>query len=427
MSFPVIRHGLTALAKWNRNVRLFFLSNLLYQAGYGLFSVLYNLYVQALGFPQEMNGRIVSVQSLATALMFIPVGLLGDRTSRKTVLIIGSLCTGAGFIARALAEDAFSLQLIALFSGLFASVSQVLAVPFLTENSEKGERLKLLSYHFSATLAAQVLGSAGGGALADLLQLLGFSKTGSLQLALTAGGIAMFASFVPLVFVKERADARSVQSAVSTEAKKSSPAEPKEWRTIGQFTFAQLLVGFGSGLVIPYLNLYFTDRFSVSVAAVGLLISLGQVMTIVSMLIGPVLVSRVGQVRAIVLFQLLSLPFLLVTGFTTSLFVASICYLFRQALMNAATPIQSAILVERVSGSRLGIANSLNQTVFMLGWAAMGKVQPLLLSAFGVYSGYALTFSLTGVLYVSSAVFFYLVFRPPVNPPSRLFGKARPR
>lgn len=409
----LLQNSIKAITKWDRNIRMFFLSNLLYQTGNGLFSVLYNLYVQALGFPQELNGRIISVQSLATALMFIPVGLLSDRVSRKSVLIAGCVGTGAAFIARALTEGVLSLQLIALFAGLFASVSQVIAVPFLTDYSKKDERLKLLSYHFSATLAAQVFGSLGGGALTDLLQFLGCGKVTSLQIALAVGGVSMFISFLPLMLVKDKPapSLKPEHAEIMPESERLTPTPAAEWKTIGIFISAQLLVGFGSGLVIPYLNLYFTDRFSVSVTAVGLLISLGQVMTIVSMLIGPTLVSRVGQVRAIALFQLLSLPFLLITGFTTSLLVASVGYLFRQALMNAANPIQSAILVDRVSGSRLGIANSLNQTVFMLGWAAMGNVQPLLLSSFGTYKGYAVTFSLTGGLYVVAALFFYFMFR----------------
>lgn len=63
--------------KWPRNIRLFFMANLLYQMGTGMFSVLYNLYIQKLGFDDDMNGQVVSMQALATALLFIPVGFWG--------------------------------------------------------------------------------------------------------------------------------------------------------------------------------------------------------------------------------------------------------------------------------------------------------------------------------------------------------------
>ena len=97
-------------------------------------------------------------------------------------------------------------------------------------------------------------------------------------------------------------------------------------KLIGQFIVTQLLIGLGSGLVVPYLNLYFTNRFAVSLSGMSILIALGQIMTIVSMLIGPTLAAKVGSVRAVVIFQVLSLPFLLFTGFTNLLFIASVSF-----------------------------------------------------------------------------------------------------
>ena len=326
-------------------------------------------------------------------------------------------------MGRAYAEAEPLLLMLAVGTGIFASFYQVLAVPFLAENSPKDRRLKLFSYHFSMVLAAQVLGSISGGGVADLLQASGMEGSLSLQIALFIGGAATFFSFIPLMLVKEaRKDAdvqkpALVKSAALTEQQEQlSPHDDShaDWRNISKFTVGQLLIGFGSGLVIPYLNLYFTDRFDISLTTVGLLVSLGQVMTIFSMLIGPSLVRRIGQVRAIIAFQFMSLPFLLLTGFTNMLLVASLSFLFRQALMNAANPIQSNLMVERVSDRRRGIANSITQTAFMLGWASMGSVQSALITTYGTYWGYAITFSITGVLYVTAAIGFFFMFREPL-------------
>ncbi len=53
---PWISKMLDEPRKWSRNIRLFFIANLLYQMGTGMFSVLYNLYIQELGFGDDMNG-----------------------------------------------------------------------------------------------------------------------------------------------------------------------------------------------------------------------------------------------------------------------------------------------------------------------------------------------------------------------------------
>ncbi|KKO53392.1 MFS transporter [Paenibacillus sp. DMB20] len=397
---------------WPRNIKLFFLANVLYQIGTGMFGVLYNLYIKDLGYADSMNGTVVSVQSLATAMMFIPIGFLGDRGSRKKLLVLGALLSGAGLIYRAFLEAEAGLLGLAVFTGLFSSFFQVLAIPFLAENTVKSARMRIFSYHASLVLAAQVLGGMGGGFLADFIQLLGADQLASLKIVLMIGGMCTFAAFIPLLFTTETPRPEPDIPQPGTRTVNTLPSDARsDFKIIGQFAFAQLLIGLGSGLVVPYLNLYFTNRFSVSLSAVGILISLGQVMTIVSMLIGPVLVHRVGAVRAVVSFQILSLPFLLITGFTNVFGVAAVGFLFRQALMNAANPIQSSILVDRVPDHRRGIANSFTQTAFMLGWATMGPVQAMLVTKYGSYWGYATTFCITGCLYIASSLIYYRMFR----------------
>lgn len=51
------------------------------------------------------------------------------------------------------------------------------------------------------------------------------------------------------------------------------------------------------------------------------------------------------------------------------------------------------------------------QTAFMIGWATMGPVQSYLVTTYGSYQGYAITFTITGVLYVLASTWFYMVFR----------------
>ncbi|MBE7679035.1 MFS transporter [Paenibacillus sp. P13VS] len=427
LQLRVLRQIHAEIRGWSRNIQLFFLASILYQIGNGMFSVLYNLYIQGLGYNDTMNGQIVSIQSLATAIMFVPIGLGGDRFSRKRLLIAGALFSGIFLIGRSFDYSASGLIWFAVFSGLFAGVFQVLAIPFLAENVKKSQRLKMFSYYSSLVLASQVLGSLGGGVFADLLHTLGIAKVTGLQTVLFIGGAATLAAFIPMLFVSDdKTPAQTVTTGAvpavvasedknlpATEQPGKLPDKKNDSRLIGQFVITQLLIGFGSGLVVPYLNLYFTNRFSVSLSAMSLLISLGQIMTIVSMLIGPTLAAKVGSVRAVVLFQVFSLPFLLLTGFTNVLFIASVSFLFRQALMNAANPIQSAILVDRVSDKRRGIANSLMQTAFMIGWATMGPVQSYLVTTYGTYWGYAITFSITGGLYVISSLMYYMMFKEP--------------
>ncbi|QJD86292.1 MFS transporter [Cohnella herbarum] len=408
-----IQSTATELQGWSRNIRLFFLANMLYQIGTGMFSVLYNLYIHELGYPDAMSGKIVSMQSLATAICFIPIGLFGDRVSRRRFLVIGALCSGIILAGRSIFESESSLLTMAVLTGLFAAIFQVLAIPFLAENIAKADRIRIFSIYSAFVLASQVAGSLGGGVIADVMQAAGLNALLSFKIVLLAGSLATIAAFLPLLAIRESARSRNQNTKPLDKKPTVKPAaQPKgEMSFIAKFASVQLLIGIGSGLVVPYLNLYFTNRFSTSLSAMSLLISLGQVMTIISMLIGPSLANRIGSVKAIVIFQTLSLPFLLITGFTNLLIVASVSFLFRQALMNAANPLQSAILIDRVSTKKQSLANSCMQTAFMLGWATMGPVHSYLIATYGYYWGYALTFSITGMLYVTASTLFLLLFR----------------
>ncbi|MFC5530687.1 MFS transporter [Cohnella yongneupensis] len=412
-----MRFAASALADWKgwpRNVRLFFLSNMLYQFGTGLFSVLYNLYIHELGYADAMSGTVVSMQSLATALCFLPIGLFGDRVSRRRMLMIGALGSGILLTCRSLLESESSLLILAVLTGLFATAFQVLAIPFLADNVAKSERLRIFSIYSAFVLASQVAGSLSGGVVSDLLHYAGFSEVLSLKLVLLAGGIATLFAYLPLQTMRNSNFQRtevSTDVTLTSAPPQQQAREPRELGFILKFAAVQLIIGIGSGLVVPYLNLYFTNRFEVSLSGMSLLLALGQVMTILSMLIGPTLANRIGQVKAIVVFQTLSLPFLLLTGFTNLLLVASISFLFRQALMNAANPLVSATLMDRVSPAKQSLANSCIQTAFMLGWATMGPVQAYIVSTHGYYRGYAITFSITGALYVTASILIFLMFR----------------
>jgi hypothetical protein len=96
-------------------------------------------------------------------------------------------------------------------------------------------------------------------------------------------------------------------------------------------------------MIVPYLNVYFEDRFHASKTSIGIIVALGQGATAVAFLIGPLLARKFGEVISVLIVQFGSIPFLLITAFTTNIYLASGGFLFRQALMNAASPFMNTI------------------------------------------------------------------------------------
>jgi MFS family permease len=400
-----------SITSFNRNIKMFMLANILIKVGVGVFLVMYNLYIKELGFPETLNGKIISMTSLASAIMLIPAGYLSDRLGRKGIIITGAIVAAGTLFYRSLVTGEQSLIIAAFFTGLFMALVQVSGVPFLAENSKASERMHLFSIHFSLMTIASVVGSLGGGVLADALHIIGnISTVDSIMYVLIIGAIIFTIGIVPLfqlkpIQIEMDSDEHTEESGGNTPS-----GFRKNLKIIVLFGVANLLIGTGSGLVIPYLNLYFSNRFDASNTYIGIILSLGSAMAAVAMLLGPALVKKVGKVKALVIFQLLSIPFLFITGYTNSLIIASIAFLMRQALMNAGNPIQSAIAMDLVQDKYKGLANSVNQMVFNVGWASTGAISTGLVMTFGFYWGYAYTFTITGILYIIASTYFYILF-----------------
>ncbi|MBY0124204.1 MFS transporter [Bacillus sp. S/N-304-OC-R1] len=395
---------------YNHNIKQAILANVYTQIGFGIFMVIYNFYIRELGFTEIINGQVISLTALATALILVPAGIISDRAGRKKAMLIGAVTTGIVLLFRSVIEVQSLLLLFAFLTGLTSAFLQVSGIPWLAENSTPEQRVHLFSIHFAVMTGANVIGNLSGGILTDLFTLF-TSPLNSIRITLLIGGVFFLIGVIPITRFKETKPSPTQERKLKKASFNKMFFKNDSFKMIFLFAFAQLLIGVGAGLVIPYLNLYFADRFLASNSVIGFIISMGQAATAVAMIIGPMVVRKVGEVRAVVILQLLSLPFLLLTAYTENLWLAAVGFLFRQALMNAGNPIQMSLMMSKVDDSMKGLANSINQMVFNVGWATMGPVSTGIVIKYGAYWGYALVFSITASLYLIGSVYFYLVFR----------------
>ncbi|MCH1625573.1 MFS transporter [Ferdinandcohnia quinoae] len=396
---------------YNKNVKLFILTNIYTQIGMGIFMVIYNFYIRELGYSEQMNGTIIAMTALASAIILVPAGILSDKMGRKKVMALGVAISAIALFSRSIIDIEELLIATAFLTGLSTAFIQVSGIPWLAENSTPKQRVHLFSFHAAIMMAANVVGNILGGVLSDTFHyVLNFSALTSVRMTLLIAVGIYVAGILPIFKMSEKKRVAD-NSKTKLSLMESFWINKSQLKLIALFAGAQMIIGFGSGLVIPYLNLYFSDRFHANNSIIGIILSLGQAATAVAMIIGPAVVRKVGEVRAVVYLQLLSLPFLLLTAYTENLYIAGIGFLFRQALMNAGNPIQSSLMMARVDDSMKGLANSVNQMVFQLGWALMGPVSTSIVLIYGSYWGYAYVFTITSILYLIGSLYFYFVFK----------------
>jgi MFS family permease len=159
--------------------------------------------------------------------------------------------------------------------------------------------------------------------------------------------------------------------------------------------------------MVPYLNLFLVETFSISDQALGTIFSLAALLTGVGTLFSPWMARRLGgRIRALVLAQASSLVFLLLLGFSPFLGLSLIGFWGRSALMNMAHPLYSAFSMEQVPENEQGLLSSMLTLSWQTGWALMPTVSGFIQEQYG----FSLVFIATAILYAISTALIWLFF-----------------
>lgn len=381
--------------------RWFLLGSMGIGMAWATFMLLFNLYLKERGFAEGIIGRILSFQSLGVVLMAIPAAMLVSRRSARMLLIISSIGVAIGFAAQTLAGAVPALLIAACFTGALMSISRVIGAPFLMNHSSQSERAHVFSLSFAAMLGSGLITHFGAGSLHKLLTgVTGSSLTAYHWVLFMGCACALFAavafSRVPSGVVGQRSARLPFREFWDVKG-----------RLLFKLTFPFFLVGMGAGLIIPFLNLYFRDRFDLSPQTIGVYYGLVQASMLLGVMIGPELARRFGMIKTIVFTEWASIPFMVILAFTGNLPLATLAFLLRGALMNLGVPIANNYMMERVGMADRALVNSWSMIAWSLSWAVTAGIGGLMIE----HGGYELPLLIACGLYVLSSGLYFWYFR----------------
>ena len=393
---------------FSRPARLYLSSEFLAWTAHGIYAVIFNLYLVQAGKSESFVGQAIAASAIGMVVAALPAGWLADRWGRRRTLMLGAVLEGVAYLARPFTTDDTLLIALGFAAGLGQSFFQIAAAPFLTDHSTPRERTHLFSVFFAAALLAGVFGSALGGAIPTWTQAVasGTSLLGAYQVSLLVGGVFSVAAVVPLVMLRGLQEPR-------TAADSPAPAR-QELRKLRPIAVNALLIGSGAGLVIPFMNLYFKNRFDCTSAQIGLFFGIAQVFTAFASLAAPAVARRFGKLRSAVASQLLSLPFLVLLGGEKHLPLAVGAFWLRATFMQASTPLVQAFIMESLPQELRARSTSLMNMLWNIGWALSATTAGLVIERFG----YEMPFYVTAVLYLTAALTFYRAFRSTRESPA---------
>jgi hypothetical protein len=141
----------------------------------------------------------------------------------------------------------------------------------------------------------------------------------------------------------------------------------------------------------------------------------------VAQFVGPPMADKWGKIGAVIMTQIVSVPFLILLGlgawFTVNqpqtagfwFIVASVAFIIRLSLMNLSNPIYQTFILERVPRDAQALAMSLSSIAFQFGWFVMPQISGWLQVRFGPV-GFAYIFGMVAGLYVTAFTIEWFFF-----------------
>lgn len=368
--------------------------------GLGVTSFYLNFLYRALGFDGLALGLLVGAQAVGVAAGVVVARVVAPGRSRRLVIIGGGVVVGAG-IAGILTLSAFALlALSAALVGLGGIVASSAGIALLADATEMRSR----SSRFGQQIALGTMAAFGASVLAGLLaspvaRLFGVPENDALTLrALVAlGGIVGAASAIPILFI------RDVAVAPATAAHAG--------RLLRRFAAVEVAFGLGAGSFIPFINLFFADRFALDFRAIG--VAMGTIAvagSLGALAHGRLVAARVGAVSSVAAIVVASLPFALVAAFTGNVVLAVVALAARALLMFGTQATWSAFQLSSFTPAERAAANATLALAWNVAAAISTSLSGAIRGALGP-DGFTVNVLVLVLWYVVGAALQFALFR----------------
>jgi len=362
-------HYIQPLRGFQRDARLFLWMTVISGIVLSGWQLFFNIYMLESGFTRDFLGIINSLPSLTGLLLGIPIGRLSDRIGRRRAIIIGLMLSSFSFLGQVTFKEPALVLCMSALTGIFNMFVIVSVSPLMMKLSDLNNRTLLFSLNYGLQTLAGAVGSLFAGQLPAFFgKLLHVGSTNSVayQAVLIVTILLSTIALIPISLLKEPQMPPALIKPGEGESNKKSGMT----RLTVKLALPNFLIGCGAAILIPYMNVFFKDRFEISDSLLGLLFSLSSLFIGIGSLIGPRLTTRLGgKIRTVAFTQFASVIFMLLIGFVPSLWIAGFSFLMRAALMNMSAPLYSAFCMEQTPEHQQGFVSSVLNIAWQIGWS----------------------------------------------------------
>ena len=387
---------------FRRDVKLFLLYNLLVNVGFGVFQLIFNLYLTELRLREDDIGAFSAAQTLSMAAAAASMGLLIARLGIWRCIVGGVAVFLVSSYGLAFAEHANLLLLLSATNGIGLAFLFTATMPFVIEWARRDQRQHVSAVVFSVISLAATLGALLGGFLPDLIPAGG---VGAYRWTLVAGTTIGTIGLVPLFLMGPAR--RGKAPADPTAPKEAEGVEERRQvrRDTGVFVLIGGLMALGAGMVMPFYNVYLRT-LGAGAREIGYVFALGGFSAAVIGLLAPAVARRFGSLRAVPLVRLAVVPFYVLLILAPGYGLAVLAHIARQTSISMAWPIDSTFIADVLPPRARAAVFGLRSAAWNVGFSLASLAGGALI----VRRGYDATFAGLILFSIVSMALFWLYY-----------------
>jgi len=353
-------------------------------------------------------GLIVAIAGYVQAFTLFPAGTLSDKRGRGVAILLGGIISGIGLILMPFAYDTVTILLLYALTGVGSGFTMTSIKTLVADYTERGEeRTRSYGITMAAGTLAAVVGPLLAGFILDPIALPGMNPE-MLRYSIIFfmwGGLRIVTGVVGLLtaqWLRRNIPKKVVPEKVEEKDESHNSSDARnDTITSALFGISRLIMGFSSGMVVPYLIPWIYEAFNTSEVVLGSLPAISNVTLATGALFVGLASERVGKVKMITALYILA-PILTIGLVYSPFLLMAVFYIARMAVANMAQPASDSLFMGEVSQVRRGRSLALTRVMW-----TFPRQTGTIVSAFLLGIGFLGTTTLFGIIIFPIAMTLY--------------------
>lgn len=364
------------------------------------------LYMSRKGFSDEEIALFITFRFLGVFVLALPIGNIIKGRAMKPFFYLSSILVplfGLAIVYCVYYKLSTLLFISLLLWGASFTFMQIPITPYILRNEAKenhtsGIALSYSTWSFAGIVSGVII------AILDKINPVLFNEQCILIIfsILGFGGIY----FVAKITHKEELDDRKT---IKQKTKKGK----NDWFHIFKGLIPTLIIATGAGLTIPFISLFFDKVHHMDKGGFSVISAIAAVLVAWGAMLVPRIKKQVGYKIAIPTTQALAVISLIALAttqyysqYTIAVYIAILCYLLRQPLMNMAGPMTSELVMNYVGEKNREITSALTAAIWSGSWVISGFMVKIMFS-----KGYPYVniFLITSAMYAFGVLLYYFL------------------